>query len=435
MWFYSLLFPIAFLLSAPYYFARLRRRGGWKKGFGQRYALYDKGVRQQTAAGRVIWFHAVSVGEVGVFLELFKQLERALGDWKIVVSTTTTTGMAQLAKKAPGHVTKIYFPLDSVGIMRKAFQILRPRMVVLVEAEFWPNFMRQCQKRRVPMFLVNARISERSFKGYRRFGFLFRRFFQAFEGVGAQSEKDRERLLSLGFRSEALQVTGSLKFDGALSGETMDFDIARVFESLGVSGEQPVLLAASTHMGEEALVAKVFLKLKQTYPDLFLVIAPRHFERGAAVGNELSELGLDFVFRSEMGADFRLGSRKVEALLLNTTGELKSFYRRSCITFVGKSLLAKGGQNPIEPAAMANAVLFGPSMNNFKEIVAQFLSERGAIQVGNADELETVIASLLEVPRELEAMGQRARAVVDRNRGAVQRTCEMLTTKLGDCEY
>ncbi|MBN8246822.1 MAG: hypothetical protein J0L84_05190, partial [Verrucomicrobia bacterium] len=221
---YNLLLNIGFILSAPFYFLKMYRRGNWVAGFGQRFAQYDGKLKQALTNRRILWIHAVSVGEVAVCSRLVAALEPRLPNHKFVVSTTTSTGMGELQRRLPAHVSKIYYPIDRRKHVQRALGTLHPEAMVFVEAEIWPNMIWGLQRRGMPHFLVNARISERSYRGYRLGRFLFRELFAGFEGVGVQSEADARRLQSLGVRPEALQVVGSLKFadDAPVSGPRLD---------------------------------------------------------------------------------------------------------------------------------------------------------------------------------------------------------------------
>ena len=427
---YNILFTFFFVLSAPYYFMRLLRRGNWKAGFGERFAQYNTKLKQALTNRHVLWIHAVSVGEVNVCTQLIRALEPRLPNIKIVVSTTTTTGMGELQKKLPTHVSKIYFPIDRRSYVARALTTIYPEAVVLVEAEIWPNFLWRAQQRGTPVFLVNARLSERSFRGYKRFGFLFRPLFASLAGVGAQNEADADRLRQLGCRPEAIHVVGSMKYDAARLDERRLVDVRSMLAQLGVRPGAPLLIGGSTHAGEEAILAQAFLRLRARFPDLFLVLVPRHFERSREVGRELSGLGLKFVYRNELMNHTQHQPGDLDCLLVNTTGELKYFYEHATVIFVGKSLTAAGGQNPIEPGALAKAMVFGPNMQNFAEIVGHFLAQNGAMQVQNAAELEVALGELLANPARREELGGNALRVVRENLGAIDRTVEMIIRHL-----
>jgi 3-deoxy-D-manno-octulosonic-acid transferase len=427
---YNILFTISFLLSSPYYFFRMWRRGNWVEGFAQRFGRYNVKLKQAITNRQVIWIHAVSVGEVNLCTQLIRALEPRLPNIKIVVSTTTTTGMSLLQGKLPSHISKVYYPIDRRPWVSRALASLNPEAVILVEAEIWPNFLWRAQKRGTPVFLVNARLSERSWRGYKRFGFLFRPIFASFEGVGAQTEADAARLRELGCRPEAIHIVGSLKYDAARLEERRLLDVPAFLRQIGVDPSTPIIVAGSTHQGEEGLLADIFLRLKSRFPGLFLVLVPRHFERGREVGRELGTRGVKFVYRSEIVTNTSYKPGEVECLLVNTTGELKFFYEHATVIFVGKSLTAEGGQNPIEPGALAKPMVFGPNMQNFQEIVSRFLEENGAVQVKNAAELEQALASLISDEARRTEIGHNALRVVRQNLGAIDRTVEMILSGL-----
>ena len=431
---YNILFTIFFVLASPHYFLRMRRRGNWQSGFGQRFGRFDAKFKQAITNRQTLWMHAVSVGEVNLCTQLIRALEPRLPNVKIIVSTTTTTGMGELERKLPSHISRIYYPIDYRAFVSKALSIIRPRAIVLVEAEIWPNFIWGARKRAVPLFLVNARLSDRSFPRYHRLGFLFRPLFRAFTGVGAQNEADAAKLRALGCRAEAIRVVGSMKFDAAKLDERRVLDVPGMLRQLGVPIDAPVLLGGSTHSGEEVLLARVFLRLRAHLPHLFLVLVPRHFERSREIGRELEPLGVKFIYRNEITPATRCGVGEIQCLLVNTTGELRYFYEHATVIFVGKSLTAKGGQNPIEPAALGKPMVFGPNMQNFADVTRNFLSRGGALQVANEVELERAVGELLGDENRRAQLGRNALAVVEENRGAVERTVDMILDHLGGGE-
>jgi 3-deoxy-D-manno-octulosonic-acid transferase len=427
---YNILFTVFFVLASPYYFFRMQRRGNWMRGFGQRFGRFDSKFKQAITNRQTIWMHAVSVGEVGICTQLIRALEPRLPNVKIVVSTTTTTGMEELRQRLPTHISRIYYPIDYRRCVSHALKTIHPEAIVLVEAEIWPNFIWKARDMRIPLFLVNARLSDRSFPRYRRFRFLFGRFFAAFAGVGAQNEADAAKLRELGCRPESVQVVGSLKFDSAKLDERRQVDVPGILRQLGVAPTARILVAGSTHAGEEALLAEQFVRLRQRLPDLFLVVVPRHFERGREVGRELEKRGIRFVYRTEVTRSTQFAANQVEALLVNTTGELKHFYQEATLIFIGKSITAQGGQNPIEPGALGKAMVFGPNMQNFAEVARNFLAKDAAVQVKDAAELEKALGDLLADEKRRQQLGQNALAVVRENQGAIERTVDMILKHL-----
>ena len=427
---YNILFAIFFCLSAPYYFLKMWRRGDWRRGFRQRFGRFDAGFKQALTNRHVLWMHAVSVGEVNVCTQLIRALEPRVPNIKIVVSTTTSTGMGELQRKLPSRIEKIYYPIDYRKCVYRALSVIHPEAVVLVEAEIWPNFIWRLRDKQIPLLLVNARLSERSRRGYRRFGFLFRPLFASFTAVGAQNEADAARLREIGCRPGAIQVVGSLKFDAARLDERRLLDVPLLLRQVGVPEEAPLLVAGSTHAGEETVLAEQLPRLRRRFPDLFLVLVPRHSERCREVGRELSDRGIKFVFRNEIMSHTQFRAGELQCLLVNTTGELKYFYEQATLVFIGKSITAQGGQNPIEPAALGKAMVFGPNMQNFVEVVRSFLERNGAVQVRDALELEKVVGELLADAARREHLGRNALKVVQENLGPIERTADMIVRHL-----
>lgn len=423
---YNILFIAGFCLAALYYFWRMWRRGNWASGFAQRFGEFDARVKQSLTNRHVLWLHAVSVGEVGLCTRLIRALEPRLPNVKFMVSTTTTTGMSELEQRLPPHIGRFYYPIDRRKYVTRAISVINPEAVILIEAEIWPNFIWRMRDRGTPVILANARLSERSCRGYKRFGFMFRELFASLAAVGAQNEEDAARLRELGARPEAIHVVGSLKFDAAKLETRRLLNVPELLRRFGAPAGAQLLVAGSTHAGEEALLAGVYQRLRRRFPDLFLVLVPRHFERAREVGRELSALGLNFAYRNELRADACHPPRSFDCLIVNTTGELKHFYEHATVVFVGKSLAAQGGQNPIEPAALGKPVVFGPNMQNFAEAARAFVHGKGARQVKDAAALEQTLGELLDDAQLREELGRRARDIVRQNEGAIHRTADMI---------
>lgn len=427
---YNILLTVFLVASAPYYFLKMWRRGNWRQGFSQRFGHYGVKIKSAITNRHSLWIHAVSVGEVNIATQLIRALESRVPNLKILVSTTTSTGMGELRKKLPSHIEKIYYPIDRRKYIQRALSTLHPEGIVLVEAEIWPNFLWRAREKNIPLFLVNARMSIKSYRGYKRLGFLFRPIFASFTGVGVQNEADAAKLRELGCRPEAVQVVGNLKFDAVKIEERSSINVRALLRQSGVGDEAPILLGGSTHAGEEALLAELYLRLRKRFPDLLLILVPRHFERGKEVGRELTSRGIKFVYRTEISAASRFAPGELDCLLVNTTGELKYFYEEASVIFVGKSLTATGGQNPIEPGALGKAMVFGPNMQNFQSIASAFVAAKGAVQVQNAAELEKVLEQLIANAQRRVELGQNALEVVRQNQGAIDRTADMIVKHL-----
>jgi 3-deoxy-D-manno-octulosonic-acid transferase len=431
---YNILFFVFFALSAPYYLLKMWRRGNWSRGFSYRYGRYGGIVKMAVTNRHVIWLHAVSVGEVNILTQLLRVLEPRVPNAKIVVSTTTSTGMELLEKNLPQRILKIYYPLDFPWMVDRAFKVLHPETMVLIEAEIWPNFLWKAADRNKPIFLVNARLSERSYRGYKMFGFLFRRLFASLAGVGCQNEADAQRLRELGCRPEAIHVVGNLKFDAARLHDDPLFNMTELLAQVGVPKNPLILIGGSTHDGEEAILAQVYNRLKKKYPNLYLILVPRHFERARAAAKQVADAGLNVIYRTEITSRTAHAPGTVDCLLVNTTGELRFFYEHADVVFVGKSLTAEGGQNPIEPGAMGKAIVFGPHMQNFTAISTALVERKGALQVQDVAGLETALDQLLGNEDFRKATGKNALAVVNENLGSARKTVKMILDNLRHTE-
>jgi len=418
---YNILFPVFFLFAAPFYFWKLVRRGNWLEGFGQRLGSYGS-LRADLKDKRVLWLHAVSVGEANLAIQLVNELRRELEGWTYIVSTTTTTGMGVLQSKLPENVRAVYYPIDWLPFVKFAFRALNPSAVVLVEAEIWPNLFWEANRGKVPLHLVNARLSENSFVGYRRFGFIFRPLFESLKRVGVQNANDMDRIVKLGSDIKAVEVVGNMKFDGSQIPEGRGTNVRGLLDQLKIPAGVPVLIGGSTFEGEEKILCDLLPRWRKAAPSLLLVLVPRHCERSSKLLEQLASTGLKIALRTRL----ETAPEKPDVLLVDTTGELASFYEVATLVFIGKSLTAQGGQNPIEPAALGKPVIFGPFMQNFRESVDLLLKVKGAVLVADEFELAGIIDELLKNSDQRSTLGSAARSVVEANKGATQRTARML---------
>jgi len=417
---YNLLFPFALLFFLPGYIVKMLRRGNYRDKFGQRLGFYDAATRAALAAGERTWLHAVSVGEVMIALKLAAKMKARTPDLRIALTTTTTTGFALARKEAPEWIEVLYTPLDFWPIMRRAFEIIRPRRIVLVEAEVWPNLTALAQQRKIPLALVNARLSPRSETRFRKFLWFVRPYFQKLDLICMPDESDLARWQSLGVNSARLQRVGSIKFDPddiALRPEIP----RQVLRTLGIDADRPILLGGSTHPGEEEVLARIYLELRREFSNLFLLIAPRHVERTREIAGQLRALGIASTRRSEV-----TGATTTDCLLLDTTGELRDWHSVATIVFVGKSLTARGGQNPVEAIVADRAVVFGPHMENFAALAGALVAAGGALQLDDVPSLTNALRDLLSDASMREQLVHRARAVLDAHRSATDRTAQLL---------
>jgi 3-deoxy-D-manno-octulosonic-acid transferase len=414
---YEILFWIAFALSSPYYLLRMRRRGGYAQDFLERFAIFSAAKKQQLRKLKPVWIHAVSVGEVNLALKLIERMRADATRPPLLLSTTTSTGHALASQKLPADVPLIYYPVDSLLSFARVHHLANPIAFVLIEAELWPNHLRFCSRRHIPVALINARLSDRCYPRYRLFKWFFEPAFRGFKAVTLQSVRDSRRLADLGFPAQSLQIVGNLKYDTAEGQDTEKRE--RLRHDLQAMQDRPMLIAGSTHPGEEELLTDIFLRLRASRMTLALTLAPRHAERAGEIAAMLEQRQLSYKRRSALQSE---NTSKFDVLILDTTGELKYLYEHATVIFMGKSLTGHGGQNIIEPAAWSKAILFGPHMENFEQIAADFVEDGGAIQVQNTVQLETEIAALLDAPAKRAEMGNRARQTITRRQGAMERT-------------
>jgi 3-deoxy-D-manno-octulosonic-acid transferase len=414
---YNLLFPLALLVFLPGYVVKMLRRGNYGEKFGQRLSFYDSATHAALAAGDRTWLHAVSVGEVMIALKLVEKMKSRKPDLQIALTTTTTTGFALARKQAPEWIEVLYAPLDFWPIMRRAFAVIRPIRIVLVEAEVWPNLTAIAHRQKIPIALVNARLSPRSEGRFRAFNFFVRPYFQKLDLICVQEPEDVARWQSLGAKPARIFPVGSIKFDPDEVALRPAIPRA-VLDMHGIDPARPILLGGSTHPGEEEILGRTFLKLRREFPALFLIIAPRHVERAREIADQLNALGISSVRRN--------GTGTADCLLIDTTGELRDWYSVATIVFVGKSLAARGGQNPVEAIVAGRPVTFGPHMENFATLARTLVAAGGALQLNDELALTNRLSTLLRNPEDRERLVRQARTVLDAHRGATERTTGLL---------
>lgn len=428
---YNLLFPIVFLCMLPGFLFRMVRRGKYRHRFGQRFGVYSGPVRRRLAGKRPVWVHAVSVGEVQVAMRVIDAWRARDPGMEFVLSTTTSTGFALARERCGERVEPMYNPLDFLPTVLAAVSTIRPRMLVLVEAEVWPNLVGILHRRGVPVCLVNARLSPRSECRYLRYRWLVAPVFRKLEFIGVQSERDAGVWRAIGVSPERVAVTGGIKYDVSGGDSELTGEVRAIAGELTCSGTCRVLLGGSTHPGEERLLARVFSRLRKRFPDLKLLLAPRHVERADSVVADLRALGVSLVRRTEWNRDGADAGR-VDCLLVDTTGELRMWYATADVVVVGKSLLGRGGQNPVEPLMAGRPVVVGPHMGNFQTLMEELLSAGGVAQTqdATAEELEEAVAELLENPEAGRRMVVGAKAALHAHEGATARTVDALAGRL-----
>ena len=421
---YSLALATTLALSAPVWLTRMLRQGRYREGLGQRLGRVPPAVRAFAAGRPVLWLHAVSVGEVLAATALVRQLELALPGHAIVISTTTPTGQrvarehfAPEATDGALHPSRVFFfPLDFAFAVRAYLRALRPRMVILMESELWPRMLMECDRAKVPVAVVNARVSDRSLPRYLRLRALWRPLLAKVSLLLAQSGEDARRWIAIGAPAGRVRNAGNLKYDSAATPSALAGTI-RLYLPDGAK----VLAGGSTHDGEEALLLDCFQSLSASLSAPVLLLAPRHPQRCEAVAMLIAQRGLRCL-RLSAWIDEPAAIPRGAVLLVDTVGQLASLYSLGSVAFVGGSLVPAGGHNPLEPAQFGLAVVVGPHFENFRVMVQAMLAA-GAIQIANADSLCATLAAMLAGN---SPMGERARTFARTEQGAVARTVDAL---------
>jgi len=418
MWLlYEFLYLLGFLGYLPR--ALWRRRlphAGWTMRLGR----YPGRVVEPLCHRRPVWVHAVSVGEVLAARPLLRALAEQRPNDPLILSTITPAGFS-VASQQGGGVVPVYFPLDLRGCVRRALDALHPACVLLVESELWPTVLRAAASRGVPVAVVNGRLSSRTFARYRLVRPWLPRLFGRVERFLMQSQADADRLLALGVPPDRVQVTGSLKWDASLSARPDPQAVQETAARLGLGADQPVIVAGSTHRGEETLILRAFQALRAAHPAARLIVAPRHLERLA----EVEELLRQALVRAVRVSAVRSGEAW-EVALVDAFGELPRYYALASVVVIGGSFIPHGGQNPLEAASLGKPVVFGPSMHNFEAITHQLLAHHAARQATDEHEFAVLLEELVGRPEEAREMGRRAQELTERFQGATRRTMDAL---------
>jgi 3-deoxy-D-manno-octulosonic-acid transferase len=425
---YSILYTIGLVLMAPYYLWRHRgtkELAGWRERLGR----LPSSLRQ--SAQGAIWIHAVSVGETLAVAGLVKELQQRYPGRRIFLSSVTTAGREAGGMKLPGITGQFYLPFDWKWAVRDVLEQIRPSVLLIVETELWPNLLKTAREFGCRTILVNARVSDRSFPGYRLIRPFMRSLFGNIARICAQTATDAERFLELGANPERVIITGNLKFDGRPP-QFGDFG-TKMKENLANANRGPILVAGSTMRGEEPLVLQAWQTVHEKYPRAFLILAPRHPARFEEVADLLRAQQLTYVRRTSLLRDSQEFSHFVstEILLLDSIGELAETLGLADVVFIGGSLVPTGGHNIVEPAFWGKPIIFGPHMNNFRDVARLFIRAGGAIQVADADDLAKAALRLLGHPADARLIGEKARGVVDEQAGATLRILSQMEEWLG----
>jgi len=412
--FYSCLF----YLLIPFILLRLLWRGikapAYRCRWRERFALYNIKFPQG-----VIWFHAVSVGEAEALFPLIRKIQKQHPDAKLLITTTTPTGSARVKTVMQETVAHVYLPYDIPDAVNRFMRCFKPKLAVIMETEIWPNLFVYCGKNDIALYIINARLSEKSSRGYQKIPSLVHPALAAINLIATQTQDDAERFIAIGADNEKVLTLGNIKFDVEIPQTT-------IAQGLQIKADlfrgRFVWMIASTHKDEEAIFLEIYKEIKQKIPELLLVIVPRHPERFADVKKQCEQLMLAVVMRTAGDRVFT----ETDVYLADTMGELKMLYAASDVAFVGGSMVPRGGHNILEAAAVGVPVMFGPYMVNFKEIARGVLSHKAAIQCQNKDELINSIVALYEQPVYRNALAEKGMEFVRQNQGAIARICEVL---------
>jgi len=418
----DLLYLIAGVAYSPVVIYRAIRHKRYRAGWAQR---FGKICRKDTAK-RCIWLHAVSMGEVNAAKTIVKELENRFGDFDIVISTTTDTGFARATNLFSGNHQVFYFPFDFSWVMRRAFNNIQPAVCLLMELEVWPNFISVAQRLNVPVIVVNGRISDKSFSGYKKIKPFARRMFGKINLILAQTDEYARRFKEIGCPNEKVIVTGSLKYDTAQITDKVE-GADTLAAQLNI-GDERLWVAGATGPSEEKIILEVYTHLTQSdqFEGLRLAIIPRKPERFDEVAQIITDSGFDFIRYSSIKNTDANYTEKVNVILGDTMGDLRKFYCLATIIFVGRSLVQMGGSDMMEAAALGKCTIFGPHAFNFRQTVDVLLADNGAIMVKDGDELLQTMRKCLLNPDYARQIAENGREVIRKNQGATRKSIEQV---------
>jgi 3-deoxy-D-manno-octulosonic-acid transferase len=421
--FYTTLLTLGLVLSSPFFALKILTTSRYRRGLSQRLGFRYKTISEKVGNEKPVWIHAASVGEVLGSLPIINGIKGAKPELPILLSTMTATGNEVAEKRASGVKATTFFPLDHPWSVRRAISLVNPRVFLMAETEIWPNFLMELGRREIPVLLFNGRISTRSLQWYKRFRFFIASPLTAISAFCMQSSLDAQRIIEIGANPERVTVTGNIKFDQPPP-EITPREREALLRTLGLHAGQPVLIAGSTHGGEEEFMLKVLRLLSPEYPDLVLLLAPRHLERVNEVEALLKREKIPWRPKSQLSAGEKREGAPV--ILLDTLGELAKLYSIGTLIFVGGSLVKVGGHNILEPLFFKKPVLFGPFMENFREISHEVLRRGAGFQIRGEEEMVLHAKTLLENPSLWSRMGECGFEIIRDNRGATRKTLQTI---------
>jgi len=420
---YNTLLTLALILSSPFFALKILTTSRYRRGLSQRLGFSYKSISKLLGDEKPLWIHAASVGEVLGSLPIIEGIKQVNPELPILLSTMTATGNDMAKKRASGVKTITFFPLDHPWAVRRAISLVNPRAFLMAETEIWPNFLMELGRRGIPVLLFNGRISTRSFQWYKRFRFFLNSPLTTISAFCMQSSLDAQRIIEIGANPERVTVTGNIKFDQSPPQITQE-ERETLLQTLGLHAGQPILIAGSTHRGEEEFMLSILRRLSPQYPDLVLILAPRHLERVREVEVLLKREKIPWKRKSQLRAEGK--KEGVMVILLDTLGELAKLYSIGTLIFVGGSLVRVGGHNILEPLFFKKPVLFGPFMDHFREISDEVLRRGAGVQIRELEEMVLHAKTLLEDASLRSNMGKCGFEIIRDNRGATSKTLETI---------
>jgi len=412
--FINLIYLIYIIITLPYYLFRIITRSSYRAGLFQRFGFVPKRKSDRPA----IWLHGASVGEIAAAENLIPRLRETFPDSDLVLSTLTPTAQAIVKKKYP-NLLSIFFPIDLSWVVAKTLKRIKPALIILLEGEFWPNFLLVAGKKNIPVVLVNGRITSRSRKWYGLIKWIMDPALEKVRLFALQTEAYAERFRLLGIPEEKIHITGNMKYD-LVADETKKPGLLKLFQA---EPDEEIIIAGSTHQPEEEILIWVYEQLKKDYPNLRLILAPRHIERVPEIENHLEARHHKYIKRSQLPLKEDI---KDCVIIVDTLGELKGLYSICMLAFVGGSLVPVGGQNILEPAVAGKPVLFGPHMYNFQEAAEILLSAGAAWQVKDEHELGKRMEWLLDNFELAQKSGEQGQAALKKHQGATERNLALI---------
>jgi len=424
-----IIYDIFFIVFSIAYLPYLILKGKAHRRFKERFGVLPEAFKRSDAS-KPIWIHAVSVGEVVAAKAILEEINSRLPAQSVVLSTTTTTGREIAEKNIDDKILKFYFPVDLSLVVKRVIERINPKAVLIMETEIWPNLILALSKKKVPVAIINGRISDKSYRGYKKIRVLFKSILKKLDLFCMQTLQDAERIESLGAPKDKIKVTGNIKFDLRTTMKTSKSGINR--SSLGIKAPQILIIAGSTHPPEEEILIETYAHLRDTYPDVRLLIAPRHVERAENIGRLIERKGFKSIFVSRHKEYFESSAKRNPIFILDTIGELATLYSLADIVFMGGSLVKRGGHNIVEPAIFGKAIIFGPYMTNFRGMEKLFLQHGAAIKVKSRDEFHKSLEALLTNRKKRDLLGRNAAGIIEASKGATRNTINELARILSN---